>query len=95
MATGVTFSNVMHRGEASVWMTNPRVSESLTTTSSAATTATTNAGEYIRVVPEVAAWVTVGTAPTAAAGTDYLVGPGAEFVMYDPVGGNKVAVLDA
>lgn len=95
MATGVTFGDAVHRGESTVWETNPRVSESLTTTTSAATTATTNAGEYIRVVSSAAVWVTVAASPTAAAGTDFLVGAGAEFVLFDPVGGNKVAVIDA
>lgn len=93
---GVTFSDVIHRGEFSCLPISPDTSESITSSgASTATSGSTSARQFIRVTTDTAIWVTVATSPTAAAGTDYFVPANGELVMYDPAGGNKVAVINA
>lgn len=79
---------IVHRGL-------PRVSENLNgSAASAATTGVARMGEVARIAVENAAWVTVGAAPTAAAGTTWYL-PAGSVLDIEMVAGHKVAVLEA
>jgi hypothetical protein len=91
--TSVTFgtrdpAGVVHRGL-------PRVSESLDgSAASAATTGAARLGEVARIACQNAAWVTVGTSPTASVGTTWYI-PAGGVLDLEMAAGHKVAVLEA
>ena len=97
MAAHVEFGEVMGAG-APVYQRIPRTAEKLTTTSSAATTATAIGGEYATVTAIGAdVYVLIGSNPTALAS-----GAGMRFITagatrdFGPLQeGDKVAAIDA
>ena len=97
MAAYIEFGEVMASG-APVYSRLPRVSEEITTTASAQTTATANSGEFATVTANGSAlMVLIGSNPTAlaAGGTHHRYLPDGATRDFGPLkDGDKVAAID-